>query len=99
MVQDRFSTDHYFHSLDVMMPAQPRFHQKVLSSNRSLIRNPLSLGRLFQVEYAMEAISHAGTAMGILAKDGIVLAAEKKILSKMLDQIDTTHEKLFTISE
>jgi len=35
-------------------------------------------GRLYQVEYAMEAISHAGAAVGILAKDGIVLAAEKK---------------------
>ena len=35
-------------------------------------------GRLYQVEYAMEAISHAGTAIGILASDGIVLAAEKK---------------------
>jgi hypothetical protein len=36
-------------------------------------------GRLYQVEYAMEAISHAGTAIGILASDGIVLAAEKKM--------------------
>ena len=27
----------------------------------------------------MEAISHAGTAIGILASDGIVLAAEKKL--------------------
>ena len=40
-------------------------------------------GRLYQVEYAMEAISNAGAAMGILAKDGVVLAAEKKILSKV----------------
>jgi 20S proteasome subunit alpha 3 len=36
-------------------------------------------GRLYQVEYAMEAISHAGTAIGILATDGVVLAAEKKL--------------------
>lgn len=35
-----------------------------------------------QVEYAIEAISHAGSAVGILSKDGVVLAAEKKILSK-----------------
>jgi len=35
-------------------------------------------GRLFQVEYAMEAISHAGTAVGVLSKQGVVLAAEKK---------------------
>lgn len=36
-----------------------------------------------QVEYAIEAISHAGSAVGILSKDGVVLAAEKKILSKV----------------
>ena len=37
---------------------------------------------MFQVEYAMEAISNAGAALGVLAKDGVVLAAEKKITSK-----------------
>ena len=40
-------------------------------------------GRLYQVEYAMEAISNAGAAIGVLATDGIVLAAEKKITSKV----------------
>jgi len=39
-------------------------------------------GRLYQVEYAMEAISNAGAAIGLLAKDGVVLAAEKRITSK-----------------
>lgn len=42
-------------------------------------------GRLYQVEYAMEAISHAGTAIGVLASDGVVLAAEKKMNSKLLE--------------
>lgn len=56
------------------------------------------VGRLFQVEYAMEAISHAGTAMGILASDGVMLAAEKKITSKLLDQRQA-QEKIFHISE
>jgi 20S proteasome subunit alpha 3 len=42
-------------------------------------------GRLYQVEYAMEAISHAGTALGVLASDGVVLAAEKKMNSKLLE--------------
>ena len=37
------------------------------------------------VEYAMEAISHAGTVMGVLAKDGVILAAEKKVTGKLLD--------------
>jgi len=42
-------------------------------------------GRLYQIEYAMEAISHAGTVIGVLATDGIVLAAEKKVTGKLLD--------------
>lgn len=33
----------------------------------------------------MEAISHAGTVLGVLASDGVVLAAEKKITGKLLD--------------
>jgi len=40
---------------------------------------------LCTVEYAMEAISHAGTVLGVLAKDGVVLAAEKKVTGKLLD--------------
>lgn len=55
-------------------------------------------GRLYQVEYALEAISHAGTAIGILANDGIVLAAERKVTSKLLEQ-DTSAEKLYTLNE
>jgi 20S proteasome subunit alpha 3 len=55
-------------------------------------------GRLYQVEYALEAISHAGTALGILAKDGIVLAAERKVTSKLLEQ-DTSAEKLYVLNE
>lgn len=50
------------------------------------------------MEYALEAISHAGTALGILANDGIVLAAEKKVTSKLLEQ-DTSAEKLYTLNE
>jgi 20S proteasome subunit alpha 3 len=46
----------------------------------------------------MEAISHAGTVVGILAKDGIVLAAEKKVTSKLLEQ-DTSSEKIYALSE
>jgi len=42
-------------------------------------------GRLYQIEYAMEAISHAGTVLGVLAKDGVVLAAEKRVTGKLLD--------------
>ncbi|KAL1306117.1 hypothetical protein AAFC00_004233 [Neodothiora populina] len=55
-------------------------------------------GRLYQVEYALEAISHAGTAIGILAQDGIVLAAERKVTSKLLEQ-DTSAEKLYILND
>jgi len=41
-------------------------------------------GRLHQVEYAIEAINNAGTCVGILAKDGIVMASEKRVTSGLL---------------
>ncbi|KAG0175063.1 protein with putative role during mitosis [Apophysomyces sp. BC1034] len=55
-------------------------------------------GRLYQVEYAMEAISHAGIALGILAKDGIVVAAEKKVTSKLLEQTASS-EKIYRLND
>lgn len=55
-------------------------------------------GRLYQVEYAMEAISLAGIALGVLATDGIVLAAEKKVTSKLLEQTASA-EKIYKLSE
>lgn len=41
-------------------------------------------GRNFQVEYAAKAVENAGTSVGIKFKDGIVLAVEKIIASKLL---------------
>jgi len=55
-------------------------------------------GRLYQVEYAMEAIGHAGTCLGILASDGIVLAAEKRNTNKLLDEIFNS-EKIYKLHE
>jgi len=46
----------------------------------------------------MEAISHAGAALGILAKDGVILAAEKLVTSKLLDP-GTTTEKLYILDD
>ncbi|XP_074598927.1 proteasome alpha3 subunit [Brevipalpus obovatus] len=53
-------------------------------------------GRLYQVEYAMEAIQHAGTCLGILSSDGIVLAAERKNTNKLLDEAFNA-EKIYMI--
>ncbi len=46
----------------------------------------------------MEAISHAGTSLGILGTDGILLAAEKRVVSKLLDPRQAM-EKIFPISK
>lgn len=58
-------------------------------------------GRLYQVEYAMEAISNAGAAIGLLAKDGVVLAAEKRITSKLLDTnaVGVRREKMYKLDD
>ncbi|KAL9652886.1 hypothetical protein ABK040_010918 [Willaertia magna] len=42
-------------------------------------------GRLFQVEYAIEAIKLGSTAVGIQTPDGVVLAVEKRLTSSLLD--------------
>lgn len=41
-------------------------------------------GRLFQVEYAIEAIKLGSTAIGIQTSEGVVLAVEKRITSTLL---------------
>ncbi|KAK9703498.1 Proteasome subunit A N-terminal signature [Popillia japonica] len=55
-------------------------------------------GRLYQVEYAMEAISHAGTCLGILANDGILLAAERRNTNKLLDEVFSS-EKIYKLND
>lgn len=42
-------------------------------------------GRLFQVEYAIEAIKLGSTAVGISTTEGVVLAVEKRLTSTLLD--------------
>mmetsp|Transcript_2349 Transcript_2349/g.7039 ORF Transcript_2349/g.7039 Transcript_2349/m.7039 type:complete len:243 (-) Transcript_2349:153-881(-) len=42
-------------------------------------------GRLFQVEYAIEAIKHGSTAIGIRTSEGVVLAVEKRLTSPLLE--------------
>ncbi|KAL2193755.1 nucleophile aminohydrolase [Corynascus similis CBS 632.67] len=41
-------------------------------------------GRNFQVEYAVKAVENGGTSIGIRCKDGVVLAVEKLVTSKLL---------------
>ncbi|VDD94008.1 unnamed protein product [Enterobius vermicularis] len=46
----------------------------------------------------MEAISHAGTCLGILATDGILVAAEKRNVHKLLDD-EVLNEKIYRLSD
>ena len=42
-------------------------------------------GRLFQVEYAIEAIKLGSTALGIRTDQGVVLAVEKRVTSVLME--------------
>ncbi len=52
-------------------------------------------GRLFQVEYAREAVKTGSTSIGIVCSDGIVLLAHKRVSSPLL--IGGSTEKIFSI--
>ena len=54
-------------------------------------------GRLFQVEYAREAVKRGTTSIGIKCPDGIVLAVDKRTTSKLVES--SYIEKLFKIDE
>ena len=40
-------------------------------------------GRIFQVEYAMEAIKLGSTSIGVCTKEGVILAVEKRLSSTL----------------
>ncbi|MBQ6219083.1 MAG: archaeal proteasome endopeptidase complex subunit alpha [Methanosphaera sp.] len=54
-------------------------------------------GRLFQIEYAREAVKRGTTSVGIVSKDGVVFAVDKKVKSKLV--VPTSIEKIFKIDE
>jgi proteasome alpha subunit len=54
-------------------------------------------GRLFQVEYAREAVKRGTTAIGVKAIDGAVLLVDKRVTTKLLETESV--EKIFQIDE
>ena len=54
-------------------------------------------GRLYQVEYAREAVKRGTTAVGIKARDGVVLIVDKRVSSKLLEP--SSIEKIFKIDD
>jgi 20S proteasome subunit alpha 7 len=41
-------------------------------------------GRVFQVDYAIKATENGGTILGLRCRDGILLAGEKNVISRMI---------------
>ena len=54
-------------------------------------------GRLFQVEYAREAVKRGTTTVGLKFKDGVVLIIDKRIASNLIEA--DSIEKIFTIDD
>ncbi|RLF42816.1 MAG: proteasome subunit alpha, partial [Thermoplasmata archaeon] len=54
-------------------------------------------GRLFQVEYAREAVKRGTTTVGIKFKGGIALIVDKRITSRLVEA--SSIEKIFKIDE
>ena len=54
-------------------------------------------GRLYQVEYATEAVRHGPLAVGVKATDGVVLAGEKRAPHEMADL--TSLKKILLIDD
>lgn len=52
-------------------------------------------GRLFQVEYAREAVKTGATSLGMVCKDGVVLMAQKRLSSSLI--VGGSHEKIYQV--
>ena len=54
-------------------------------------------GRLYQVEYAREAVKRGTTAVGIKCTEGVVLIVDKRVATRLLEP--SSIEKIFKIDE
>ncbi|RLI84453.1 MAG: proteasome endopeptidase complex, archaeal, alpha subunit [Archaeoglobales archaeon] len=54
-------------------------------------------GRLFQVEYAREAVKRGATAIGVKTDGGVILVADRRVTSKLLEP--NTIEKIYVIDD
>ena len=54
-------------------------------------------GKLLQIEYALTAVGEGKTSIGIKAKNGCVIASEKKLVSPLVDE--TSIHKIEPLSE
>jgi 20S proteasome alpha/beta subunit len=59
-------------------------HLSAFNPNTLMLPNSHHI-RLFQVEYAIEAVKLGSTAVGIQTSEGIILAVEKRLTSTLLE--------------
>ena len=70
-------------------------YPNVQAYDRGVMFNPD--GRLFQVEYAKEAVRKGATSVGLIGKDCVVFVAHKNIVEPLA--VPTTIQKVFTIDK
>ncbi len=68
-------------------------YPNVQAYDRGVMFNPD--GRLFQVEYAKEAVRKGATSIGLIAKDSVIFVAHKNITEPLA--ISSTIQKVFRI--
>jgi len=73
-----------------MYPVQPSAYDRAIT-----VFSPD--GRLFQVEYAKEAVRRGATAIGLASEDGIVLIAHKTRQSRLI--VSKSVEKIFEVDD
>lgn len=54
-------------------------------------------GRVFQVEYANKSVDNSGNVIAIKGKDGVVIATEKFLISKLYEP--SSNSRIFSIGE
>lgn len=52
---------------------------------------------MFQVEYAQKAVENSGTVIGLRCEDGVVLAVEKLVTSKLYEP--GANKRIFNIDK
>ncbi|MEK6968089.1 MAG: archaeal proteasome endopeptidase complex subunit alpha [Nanoarchaeota archaeon] len=77
------------------MQPQPQPHQLMGYDRAITMFSPD--GRLLQVEYAKKTVKQGSTAIGIVAKNGVVLVTDKRIVDKLV--VAETVEKIFQVDD
>lgn len=54
-------------------------------------------GKVFQTEYAQKAVDNGSTVIGLKCKDGVVLAVEKLIISKLL--VEGSNKRIYSVDK